>query len=43
MHKILVADDEPIELTVVEKIISENLSDKVSICLAGNGREAVDL
>jgi YesN/AraC family two-component response regulator len=43
MHKILVADDEPIELTVVEKIINENLSDKVSICLADNGREAVDL
>lgn len=43
MHKILVADDEPIELTVVKKIINENLSDKVSICLADNGREAVSL
>ncbi|MBP3753708.1 MAG: response regulator [Lachnospiraceae bacterium] len=43
MHKILVADDEPIELTVVEKIIKENLSGKAEIILASNGREAVDL
>ena len=43
MHKILVADDEPIELAVVEKIISENLSDKVKIFLADNGRTAVDI
>ncbi len=42
MHRILVADDEPIELAVVEKIINEYLSDKVEIFFADNGREAVN-
>lgn len=42
MYRILVADDEPIERAVVNKIISANLGDQLEVVLAANGREAVE-
>lgn len=42
MYKILVADDEPIERTVVDKIIKSNISGQLEVVLAANGREAVE-
>ncbi len=43
MTKILVADDEPIEKAVVKKILENAFGDEIGICLACNGREAVEL
>lgn len=43
MYRILVADDEPIERMIVEKMIKKYFSDQLEIVLAVNGREAVEL
>lgn len=43
MYRILVADDEPIERKVVEKIINENFAGQLEVIMAVNGREAVEL
>lgn len=42
MYKVLVADDEPIERTVITKIINNNFSDTLEVVQAANGREAVE-
>jgi YesN/AraC family two-component response regulator len=42
MYRILVADDEPIERTVVSKKINKFYGDQVSVVMAQNGREAVE-
>ena len=43
MYRILIADDEPIERTVVAKTLQKNLGDQIEIITAENGREAVQL
>lgn len=43
MYRILVADDEPIERAVIEKIIRKLFPEQLEIVLAVNGREAVQL
>ena len=43
MIKILIADDEPIERTIIERMIKKNFSENVEIVKAVNGREAVRL
>lgn len=43
MYRILVADDEPIERMIVEKILKKYFADQLEIVLAVNGREAVEL
>ena len=41
MIKILIADDEPIERTIIERMIKKNFPENVEIVKAINGREAV--
>ena len=41
MTKILIADDEPIERTIIERMIKKNFPENVEIVKAINGREAV--
>ena len=41
MTRILIADDEPIERTVIERMIRKNFPENVEIIKAVNGREAV--
>lgn len=43
MYRVLVADDEPIERMIVEKIIKKYFVDQLEIVLGVNGREAVEL
>lgn len=43
MYRILIADDEPIERTVVAKTLQKYLGDQLEIVAAENGREAVQL
>ena len=43
MVKILIADDEPIERTIIERTIMKNFPENVEIVKAANGREAVKL
>ncbi len=43
MTKILIADDEPIERTIIERMIQKNFPENVEIVKAINGREAVRL
>lgn len=43
MYRILVADDEPIERTVVSKTIQKYFPEQLEVILAVNGREAVEL
>lgn len=43
MYRILVADDEPIERTVISRMIQKRFSDQLEVVLAVNGREAVQL
>ena len=43
MYRILIADDEPIERTVVAKTLQKYLGDQLEIVAAENGREAVEL
>lgn len=43
MTKILIADDEPIERTIIERMICKNFPENVGIVKAVNGREAVKL
>ena len=43
MVKILIADDEPIERTIIERMIMKNFPENVQIVKAINGREAVKL
>lgn len=41
MYRVLVADDEPIERTVVCRTIQKYFADQIEVVLAENGREAV--
>lgn len=41
MTRILIADDEPIERTIIERMIKKNFPENVEIVKAINGREAV--
>lgn len=43
MYKIVIADDEPIERAVAKKYITRYLDDQLTIFLAENGREAVEI
>lgn len=43
MHRILIADDEPIERTVISRLIQKNYGDQLEIIQAVNGREAIQL
>lgn len=43
MYRILVADDEPIERTVVSKTIQKYFPEQLEVILAVNGREAAEL
>ena len=43
MTTILIADDEPIERTIIERMIQKNFPENVEIVKAVNGREAVKL
>lgn len=43
MTRILIADDEPIERTIIERMIKKNFPENVEIVKAINGREAVKL
>ena len=38
MTKILIADDEPIERTIIERIIQKNFPESVELIKAVNGR-----
>ncbi len=42
MYRVLIADDEPIEIAIVSKIIQKNFSDGMEIVQAVNGREAIE-
>ncbi len=42
MYRVLIADDEPIEITIVTKIIQKNFKDGIEIVQAVNGREAIE-
>ena len=41
MVRILIADDEPIERTIIERMIKKNFPESVEIIKAANGREAL--
>ena len=41
MIKILIADDEPIEIAIIERMIKRNFPENVEIVRAVNGREAI--
>lgn len=43
MYRILIADDEPIERTVVAKKLQKYFENQIEVVLAENGREAVQL
>ena len=43
MHKILIADDEVIERTVLEKKLKKYYSDTCKILVAQNGRQALEI
>ena len=43
MVRILIADDEPIERTIIERMVKKNFPENVEIVKAINGREAVKL
>ena len=43
MVRILIVDDEPIERTIIERMIKKNFPENVEIVKAINGREAVKL
>lgn len=43
MYRVIVADDEPIERMVVEKIIKKNFEGQLEVVLAENGRMAAEL
>lgn len=43
MNRILIADDEPIERTVIERMIRKNFPENMEVVQAANGREAVRL
>lgn len=43
MYRVIVADDEPIERMIVEKITKKYFADQLEVVLAVNGREAVEL
>lgn len=43
MYRVLVADDEPIERTVVSRTIQKYFPEQAEVILAVNGREAVEL
>lgn len=43
MYRVLIADDEPIERTVVSRTIQKHFKDQLEVVLAVNGREAVEL
>lgn len=43
MNRILIADDEPIERAVIERIITKNFPENTEVVKAINGREAVSL
>lgn len=43
MCKVLIADDEPIEMTIISKMIQKNYGDQLEIVQAVNGREAINL
>lgn len=43
MIRILIADDEPIERTIIERMIKKNFPENVEIVKAINGREAMQL
>lgn len=43
MVRILIADDEPIERTIIERMIRKNFPENVEIIKAVNGREAIKL
>ncbi len=43
MVRILIADDEPIERTIIERMIKKNFPENVEIVKAINGREAIKL
>lgn len=42
MYRVLIADDEPIERTVVSKTIQKHFPEQLEVILAANGREAVE-
>lgn len=42
MYRILVADDEPIERTVVAKMLQSHFAEQIEVVMAVNGREAVE-
>ena len=42
MYRVLIADDEPIEIAIVTKIIQKNFKDEIEIVQAINGREAIE-
>lgn len=43
MCRVLIADDEPIEMTIISKMIQKNYGDQLEIVQAVNGREAITL
>lgn len=42
MYRVVVADDEPIERTVVTKTIKKYFPDQLEVVAVANGREAVE-
>lgn len=42
MCKVLIADDEPIEMTIISKMLRNNYGDQLEIIQAVNGREAIE-
>lgn len=42
MCKVLIADDEPIEMTIISKMLRKNYGDQLEIIQAVNGREAIE-
>ena len=40
MYKVLIADDEPIEMMIINKMILKNYENQLKIIQAANGREA---
>lgn len=43
MYRVIIADDEPIERGVVEKIVKKYFADQLEVLIAANGREAIEL
>ena len=43
MCRVLIADDEPIEMTIISKMIQKNYGNQIDIVQAVNGREAINL